>query len=190
MKFQDRGCTGCAFDCSCSYSSPSCLPVGQKSKTFYVNSRQETDVPAIFSIRWSLPASRVIVTNPVSLPEARFWIPSLFPTLSCEVLIAGASRVMGLHRQIQIGRPLSLAIYRQLGCSFCRVPLPKARHLCGRLEVRVFLREAKFFSLRLMRKRSTRSRPQVSITQREWSKVARQTRSGADRQGSQHSQPS
>jgi len=29
-------------------------------------------------------------------------------------LIAGASRVMGLHRQIQIGRPLRLAIYRQL----------------------------------------------------------------------------
>ena len=41
-------------------------------------------------------------------------------------LIAGASRVMGLHRQIQIGRPLRLAIYRQLGCSFCRVPLKQA----------------------------------------------------------------
>src|ERR1700732_5320096 len=40
-------------------------------------------------------------------------------------LIAGASRVMGLHRQIQVGRPLGLAIYRQLGCSFCRVPLNK-----------------------------------------------------------------
>jgi len=31
-------------------------------------------------------------------------------------------------------------------------------------------------------KRSTRSRPQVSITQLEWSKAARQTRSGAGRQ--------
>src|ERR1700730_3083694 len=41
-------------------------------------------------------------------------------------LIAGTSRVMGLHRQIQIGRPLRLAIYRQLGCSFCRVPLKQA----------------------------------------------------------------
>ena len=41
-------------------------------------------------------------------------------------LIAGASRVLGLHRQIQIGRPLRLAIYRQLGCSFCRVPLKQA----------------------------------------------------------------
>ena len=43
-------------------------------------------------------------------------------------LTAGASRVTGLHRQIQIGRPLRLAIYRQLGCSFCRVPLKQA---CG-----------------------------------------------------------
>jgi hypothetical protein len=42
-------------------------------------------------------------------------------------LIAGASRVMGLHRQmqIQIGLPLRLPIYRQLGCSFCGVPLNK-----------------------------------------------------------------
>jgi hypothetical protein len=39
---------------------------------------------------------------------------------------AGASRVMGLHKQIQIGRPLRLAISRQLGCSFCRVPLKQA----------------------------------------------------------------
>ena len=30
-------------------------------------------------------------------------------------LIAGASRVTGLHRQIQIGRPLHLAIYVNLG---------------------------------------------------------------------------
>jgi hypothetical protein len=41
-------------------------------------------------------------------------------------LIAGTSRVMGLHRQIQMGRPLRLAIYRQLGCSFCRVPLKQS----------------------------------------------------------------
>src|SRR5258706_1511997 len=34
--------------------------------------------------------------------------------------------VMGLHRQIQIGRPLRLAIYRQLGGSFCRVLLTQA----------------------------------------------------------------
>src|SRR5258706_4054772 len=34
--------------------------------------------------------------------------------------------VMGLHRQIQIGRPLRLAIYRQLGGSFCRVLLKQA----------------------------------------------------------------
>jgi len=125
---------------------------------------------------------------------------------------------MGLHRQIQIGRPLRLAIYRQLPSAGYRSnKLPSARASVtrircpfrsstdvgyidkrivaaavganrsaslGRLDVRVFFREAKFFSLRLMRKRSTRSRPQVSITQREWSKAARQTRSEADQQGS------
>src|SRR5450755_149762 len=38
---------------------------------------------------------------------------------------------MGLHRQIQIGRPLRLAIYRQLGCFFCRVPLKQANKLAS-----------------------------------------------------------
>jgi len=38
----------------------------------------------------------------------------------------GASLVMGLHRQIQVRRPLRLAIYRQLGCSFRRVTLKQA----------------------------------------------------------------
>ena len=38
-------------------------------------------------------------------------------------LIAGTSRVMGLHRLFQIGRRLRLAIYRQPGCSFCGVLL-------------------------------------------------------------------
>ncbi len=43
-------------------------------------------------------------------------------------LIAGASRVMGLHRQIQIGRPLRLAIYRQLPSAGYRSnKLPSAR---------------------------------------------------------------
>jgi len=41
-------------------------------------------------------------------------------------LTAGASLVMGLHRQIQVRRPLRLAIYRQLGCSFRRVTLKQA----------------------------------------------------------------
>src|SRR5258708_8803110 len=43
-------------------------------------------------------------------------------------LIAGASRVMSLHRQIQIGRPLRLAIYRQLPSAGYRSnKLPSAR---------------------------------------------------------------
>ena len=43
-------------------------------------------------------------------------------------LMAGASRVMGLHRQIQIGRPLRLAIYRQLPSAGYRSnKLPSAR---------------------------------------------------------------
>src|ERR1700676_3124312 len=43
-------------------------------------------------------------------------------------LIAGASRIMGLHRQIQIGRPLRLAIYRQLPSAGYRSnKLPSAR---------------------------------------------------------------
>src|SRR5271156_2407541 len=71
----------------------------------------------------------------------------------------------------------------------CRIP-----HAPGfyrpTVHVREFFPQANFLSLTWMRKRSTRSRPQVSITQPEWSKAARQTRSAADRQGSQRNQPS
>src|SRR5580704_16898051 len=139
-------------------------------------------------------------------------------------LIAGASRVMGLHRQIQTGRPLRLAIYRQLPSAGYRSnKLPSSRAsvtrircpFCSSTDVGyidkrivaaavgangsaslgktgcqgIFLRGEVLF-IEVDAKRSTRSRPQVSITQLEWSKAARQTRSGAGRQGSQHSQPS
>jgi hypothetical protein len=119
------------------------------------------------------------------------------------------------------------SIHRQLGCSFCGLPIKQAcvgfghchpnsmrfsrRHRCGnaltsvslpllwapterqffeRVDVRTFFCEAKFPSLRWMRRRSTRSKPQVSITHYGWSKAARQTRSGVDPPGNQYSQPS
>jgi hypothetical protein len=69
-----------------------------------------------------LPREGKLPAYPIGDGQRRLWRFRL----SDLAKIAGASRVMGLHRQIQIGRPLRLAIYRQLGCSFCRVPLKQA----------------------------------------------------------------